>query len=200
MAPMVHEIIISTDDDEVTEQFLKFQAPPNVKLIRRPLALCQTNTPVKDLIDYAGQISSGDVIFWLHATAPFVDHLDYKNAIELYESAIEKNEFDSVISVNAIQNFIWDDKSKNIINSDRKINPWPNTQDLTPLYEINHAFYISSHKNYVLMGDRIGKNPALFVCDGVKSIDIDWPADFEIAQQLIPIYENKLKQIPNNRL
>ena len=94
------------------------------------------------------------------------------------------------MSVNKIQQFIWDNESKKVINNKSK-NRWPNTQDLSPLYEINHAFYINSRENYLKMKDRIGIKPALYICDGVKSIDIDWPSDFKMAQELIKHYEKK---------
>jgi N-acylneuraminate cytidylyltransferase len=89
------------------------------------------------------------------------------------------------MSVNRIQQFIWSDKEKCVINTDRTVNPWPNTQDLDPLYEINHAFYINSRHNYLTHGDRIGRAPALYVCEGLRKIDIDWQDDFEIARSLM---------------
>lgn len=92
---------------------------------------------------------------------------------------------DSVMSVNKIQQFLWDDREKRVINTDRSVNPWPNTQELEPLYEINHAFYINSRGNYLTMRDRIGKAPALFVCEGEKKIDIDWQDDFDLARSLL---------------
>ena len=93
------------------------------------------------------------------------------------------------MSVNKIQQFIWDDSQRVIINNKNKANKWPNTQDLEPLYEINHAFYINSRKNYINMKDRIGLKPSIYICDGIKSIDIDWPNDFKMAQELIQFYE-----------
>lgn len=183
---LVDEVIISTDDELVKEQATPFLGR-KIKLDSRPQELCLSTTKVIDLINYVPKVVNYEHILWLHATAPFVDELDYKKALSLYEEHVIKGENDSIMSVNKLQQFIWNDVSKRVINVDRNINPWPNTQDLEPLYEINHAFYISSKDNYFKLNDRIGLNPYLFVTESFKKIDIDWEEDFEVASQIAKI-------------
>jgi N-acylneuraminate cytidylyltransferase len=167
------EVIISTNDSAVIEQFPASLCGTNIRIEKRPEHLCQSTTKVQDLINYVPTITKGDWIFWLHA------------ALNLCDREVLGGSKDSVISVNRLQQFIWSDKEKRVINTDRTINPWPNTQDLDPLYEINHAFYINSRHNYLTLGDRIGQRPALYLCEGRRRIDIDWQADFEIARSLM---------------
>ena len=183
------EIVISTDDPEVFRQFPKSLTETNIRIVHRPDSLCSSTTKVQDLIDYVPTVTSGDVIFWLHATSPFVNEIDYMAAIDLYEAEVLSGEKDSVMSVNRLQQFIWSDRERRVINTDRTVNPWPNSQDLEPLYEINHAFYINSRQNYHATRDRIGVHPALYVCDGIRKLDIDWEDDFEIARSLLKPYE-----------
>lgn len=185
----VSEIVISTNDQEVIDQIPEWAKDTNIRLVIRPDELCSATTKVQDLINHVEDVTTGDVIFWIHATSPFLDSTDYKSAIKQYEEVIDSQKGDSLISVNKIQQFIWNEQEKRVINTDRNVNPWPNTQDLDPLYEINHAFYINSRKNYNELKDRIGESPALYVCDGLKKIDIDWHDDFIMAQQLISLYE-----------
>ncbi|MFC7706489.1 cytidylyltransferase domain-containing protein [Plastorhodobacter daqingensis] len=185
VAELVDEIVVSTNDQEVFDQMPADLKGGKLKIVRRPDALGSSTTKVRDLIDYVPGIVSGDYIFWVHATSPFIDDSDYRSALELLQSEVISGPKDSVMSVNKIQQFIWDDSVKKIINTDRSVNPWPNTQDLAPLYEINHAFYINSRKNYVEIGDRIGRDPVLFCCEGLKKIDVDWPEDFALAQAMI---------------
>ena len=181
----VSEIVVSTNDQEVLDQIPKTWQHSKIKVVHRSEELCTSTTPVASLITHAAEATSGDHIFWVHATAPFVNQTDYRDALTLYRSeVIEQRNFDSLMSVNKIQQFIYDDESKKIINSSSDSNTWINTQDLTPLYEINHAFYINSRKNYESMNDRIGLQPALYICSGEKTIDIDWPEDFKIAKIL----------------
>lgn len=181
---LIDEIIISTNDQEVILQAKQYQDHPKIRIDIRPEHLCLSTTKVQDLIDYVPKIVKSNHIFWLHVTAPFVDSDDYRQAIHDYKKLVLNGSHDSLMSVNKIQQFIWNDQDKKIINCDRTVNPWPNTQDLQPLYEINHAFYISSKENYKTLRDRIGINPALYVLEGEKKIDIDWESDFRLAQTI----------------
>lgn len=176
----VCEVVISTDDQLVLTQAEPFLSD-KIKIDLRPRHLCLSTTKVQDLIDYVPSIVFGEHVFWLHATSPFVGYEDYVKALVQYEDCLGKG-CDSLMSVNKIQQFIWDAKLSKVINVDRGINPWPNTQDLAPLYEINHAFYISSKANYIALRDRIGRSPSLYLCDGIKSIDIDLEDDFSMAK------------------
>lgn len=185
IAERVREIVISTNDPDVIQQFPSELCGSNIRVVPRPNALGQSDTKVQDLIDYVPTVTTGDWIFWLHATSPFVDECDYIKALDMLEHDVLNGSKDSVMSVNKIQQFLWDDRAKRVINTDRSVNPWPNTQELEPLYEINHAFYINSRGNYLTMRDRIGKAPALFVCEGAKKIDIDWQDDFDLARSLL---------------
>ncbi|MEL7046492.1 MAG: hypothetical protein AAGL66_15980, partial [Pseudomonadota bacterium] len=120
----VDEIVISTDDAEVMEQSQPFLST-KVHLIERPKHLCLSSTRVSDLIDYVPTVVKGDHIFWLHVTAPFVNSEDYQQALGSYRKEVLAGNHDSIMSVNKIQQFIWDDRSKKIVNCDREINPWP---------------------------------------------------------------------------
>lgn len=188
IASQVKEIIVSTNDNDVISQFQEFKRIKNARIIERPDELCRSTTKVQDLIDYVPKIINSDHIFWMHATSPFVDESDYQNALEKYSSDVVCGDYDSLMSVTKIQQFIWDDERKKIINCDRSINPWPNTQDLVPVYEVNHSFYISSRNNYLKLRDRIGLNPSLHISEGLKKIDIDWEHDFMMAQNLFNMY------------
>lgn len=191
----VAEIVISTNDQEIINQIPKRFENTNIRLVIRPDELCTSTTKVQDLINYAAEVTMGDAIFWLHVTSPFVDEKDYRAAIKQYEYIMAAKTNDSLISVNKIHQFIWSEEEKKVINVNRDVNPWPNTQDLEPLYEINHAFYINSRSNYKELNDRIGKKPALYVCEGLKKIDIDWQEDFTVAQNLISLYETENNEL-----
>ena len=183
LADHVNEIVISTDDEEVILQAAPFLSD-KIKIIKRPKELCLSSTKVLDLINYVPKVTKCDHILWLHATAPFIDTADYLEALNLYNYNVLNGSYDSLMSVNKIQQFIWSKEQKKVINVDRKLNPWPNTQDLEPLYEINHALYISSRNNYLELQDRIGLNPYLYVNESVKRLDIDWPDDFNLCQKI----------------
>ena len=73
------------------------------------------------------------------------------------------------------------DKAGHLVNNNTNL-PWPRTQDLEPLYEINHAIFLAKRDVYTQMANRIGKKPLLFLMDELHSKDIDWEEDFVIAE------------------
>ena len=180
----VDEIVFTTDDDVAIKQIKKIAAGDNrVKIDVRPDELCSSTTIVKDLIDYMTTITKGDVIMWLHVTSPLVNEKDYEKALEKYFNSIDEG-YDSLMSVAEIQQFLWSKKTNKIINTDDTVNKWPNTQDLEPLYEVTHAFYVNSRDNYLKMHDRIGIKPYLYITKNEKNVDVDHESDFEFAQKL----------------
>jgi len=180
----VDEIVITSNYEEAIAQVEAIAKDDSrVTIDKRPEHLCSSQTIVKELIEYMPTITNGEHILWLHVTSPFIKAEDYERAIEEYFEALE-NGYDSIMSVTEIRNFLWSDKSKKIINAPKGDNVWIQTQELEPLYEINHAFYINSRENYLSMSDRIGKNPYLYVMKGSKVIDIDWEDDFELAKKI----------------
>lgn len=181
----VQEIILSTDDPATME--IARQIDPDgarVKIVERPARLCQSDTLVEDLINYVPETTGAAHILWLHATTPFVQPADYERALQQYFQALDQQTHDSVLSVTRYQKFLWSDEEHTIINCDRTKNKWPNTQDLKPLYEINHAFYIAPRTGYLRFHDRIGERPLLFELSAIQAFDIDWEDDFLIAEAI----------------
>tara|TARA_B100000900_G_scaffold384926_1_gene374185 strand:- start:262 stop:975 length:714 start_codon:yes stop_codon:yes gene_type:complete len=191
---LFEEIIISTNDKLIINQFNDLNLDKDkYKLIIRDQKLCQSTTKVKDLINHAYQVTKGDIIFWIHVTSPFINEIDYRIALSRYKKILKNKINDSLMSVNKIQQFLWDNENKKIINKEFKSDNWINTQILKPFYEINHAFYINSRRNYLKYKDRIGKKPGLYICEKLKTVDIDWNEDFKYSQKLLSLYSNGFK-------
>lgn len=179
----VEDIVVSTNDEQTIEVAESFDNP-RIRIIERPEHLCLSSTVIEDFIDYIPSVVESEHIFWVHATAPFADESILNKALDTYIEAISSGEYDSLLSVNKIQQFLWSATENKCINHDRSKVKWPRTQDLEPLYEINHAFYINSRDNYLKYHDRIGEKPYLFELDKLHSYDIDWEDDFAIAEMI----------------
>tara|TARA_B100000795_G_scaffold234805_1_gene194152 strand:+ start:20518 stop:21207 length:690 start_codon:yes stop_codon:yes gene_type:complete len=179
-------IILSTNDNKVIEIGKSFN-DSRITIDERPESLCLSSTKVKDLINYVPKIVKTSHVFWLHVTTPFVGPEIYEDAISKYFLKLEEG-FDSIMSVSKCNSFLWDSEKRETINFDRN-HGYPRTQDLKGLYEINHAFYAMSIKNYLRFKDRIGTNPYLYQLSKVNGFDIDEEDDFKISEQ---IFKNKL--------
>ena len=177
----IDEIIFSSNDDTCMNVAAKYDYDNRLKIIPRPEELCQSSTNLQDLICYVPTITNADHILWGHVTTPLTEAEQYDAAVKLY---LEKQDegYDSLVGVTELKNFLLN-KHGDLINNTTPI-PWPRTQDLSPLYEINHTMFIAKRDVYIEQKNRIGKKVWLYVMDKLHSFDIDWADDFAIAEVL----------------
>ncbi|MDR0410628.1 MAG: hypothetical protein LBH75_01470 [Treponema sp.] len=179
----IDEILVSTNDKEcirIAEEFS--EKCSRLKIIQRLDSLCLDTTNLQNLIAYVPTITKADHILWGHVTTPVAGAPEYDDAIELYFSKYNEG-YDSLVGVTEVKNFLLNREGK-IINNNTKL-PWPRTQDLEPLYGINHVMFIANRFVYERQKNRIGNMPFLYVMDKLKSLDIDWEEDFMIAEMML---------------
>lgn len=175
------EIILSTNDEKCIHIAEKYLSDSRLRIIPRPEELCLSSTNLQDLICYVPTITDAEHILWGHVTTPLAGADIYDSAIKKYLSALNDG-YDSLVSVKELRNFLLD-KAGHLVNNNTNL-PWPRTQDLEPLYEINHAIFLAKREVYTNMANRIGKKPLLFLMDELHSKDIDWEEDFIIAEMM----------------
>ncbi|WP_213522264.1 hypothetical protein [Nonlabens sp.] len=181
----IDEIVLSTNDEksiEIAENFKVIST--KLKVILRPNELALSTTDLVDLVNYVPTICNNEHILWTHVTSPLVDTLDYSYAIELYLKNINEG-YDSLMSVKAIQNFMWSEEENRVTNKqqddDKK---WPRTQDLIKMYEVNSAVFIAPKRVYKIEKDRVGIKPFLLEQNQIQSTDVDCEEDFKLAEIL----------------
>jgi N-acylneuraminate cytidylyltransferase len=184
---LIDEIILSTNDETCMEVASQFASDSRLKIIPRPDELCLSSTNLQDLIRYVPTITDADHILWGHVTTPICGAEQYDDGVKVYLSELD-NGYDSLVGVTEFKNFLLDGSGR-IVNNTTDI-PWPRTQDLETLYEINHTMFIAKREVYTEQSNRIGQKPLLHVMDEIDSFDIDWPEDFTIAEIL---YKNKIQ-------
>jgi N-acylneuraminate cytidylyltransferase len=188
----VDEIILSTNDSKSIEIGSKYLSlTDKMEIVERPHELALSTTDLIDLVDYVPQICTFDHILWTHVTSPLVDSFEYQKAINAYFSNIPGN-YDSLMSVKIIQNFIWSEELNSVSNKhpeDKR--KWPRTQDLNKVYEVNSAIFLASKSVYEIERDRIGRKPYLFVQNDIISTDVDWEYDFDLAEILYEKYRKR---------
>ena len=186
---LIDEIIFSSNDEVSIDIAEKYKNDSRLKIIPRPEKLCLSSTNLQDLICYVPTVTDASHILWGHVTTPLVDAEQYDEGIRLYLGNLEKG-YDSLVGVKELKNFLLD-KTGKLINNTTDI-PWPRTQDLEPLYEINHTMFLAKREVYTEQKNRIGREPLLHVMDEIHGFDIDWPDDFVIAEMLYKnLYRNK---------
>lgn len=185
----VDEIIFSSNDERCMEVAEKYADDSRLRIIPRPEELCLSSTNLQDLICYVPTITDADHILWGHVTTPLAGAEEYDKGIELYLDNLQ-NGYDSLVGVTELKNFLLNKDGK-LVNNTTNI-PWPRTQDLEALYEINHTMFLAKREVYTKQKNRLGKKVLLHVMDEIHSKDIDWEEDFTIAEIM---YKNMLTNI-----
>jgi len=180
-ATSIDEIVLSTNDCEILD-YVKKLDEPKLRIHHRIEELSSSSTSTDQLILHAFDLIPKGHILWTHVTSPFIRGNHYDEMIELYLEQIKKG-FDSLMTTTVIQGFLWQDEKP--LNYDRDAEKWPRTQMLKPVHEINSGVFIASSEVYSKFKDRIGRNPYLHAIDDYVGFDIDWPADFVIAECLM---------------
>ena len=186
---LIDEIILSTNDEKCIEVAQKYASDKRLHIIPRPDELCLSSTNLQDLICYVPTITDANHILWGHVTTPLAGAEEYDKGIELYLSKLNEG-YDSLVGVTELKNFLLNKEGK-LVNNTTDI-PWPRTQDLEPLYEINHTMFLAKREVYTELKNRLGNKILLHVMDEIHSKDIDWEDDFTIAEIMYKnLYENK---------
>lgn len=180
-ATLVDKIVVSTNDQKVID-IAEAMNHKKIVIDVRPEHLAQSSTSTDDVVDYVPTIIEDEHILWTHVTSPFITSDSINRGIKKYYEGLD-NGFDSLMTVNKIQTFLWGEDGKPH-NYDRAVEKWPRTQTLAPLYELNSGFFINSRENYLKLKDRIGLKPYLLQSEGYEKIDVDWPDDFLLAEMV----------------
>jgi CMP-N-acetylneuraminic acid synthetase len=64
------------------------------------------------------------------------------------------------------------------------VEKWPRSQDLEPVYEINHDVYMMPFSVMREAGDRIGHRPSFHALPEHESMDIDWQDQFDLLDEI----------------
>ncbi len=176
----IDTIVVSSNDNRVLD-FASNITDSRIIVDDRPDHLGSSSTTTDELIKYVPSIITEGHVLWTHVTSPFINGSDYARIIDLYSEKLEQS-YDSLMTVLKLQGFIWN-KCKPI-SYNRNNLKWPMTQDIEPFFEVDSGVFLSSIDNYKQLEDRIGNNPYLLVQEQLKSVDIDWPDDFTLAEKL----------------
>ena len=178
--PQIDEVIVSSNDIRILT-FAEKLKNAKLKLDERPEHLGTSDTSTDDLIKYVPSIILEGDVLWTHVTSPFICASSYSSFIAQYIESLN-NGFDSLMTVKELKGFIWSNDGP--LNYQRETEKWPRTQTVQSLYEIDSGAFISSIENYNLFEDRIGSKPFKYTQDDIKSLDIDWPKDFDLAERI----------------
>lgn len=154
--------------------------PQSVRFLKRPDFLDCDETLGKDIYEEFIKVVDADIYILAHTTSPFLKISTFENALR----KIKEEGYDSAFSAEKIQTFTWYKGSP--LNYDLK--EIPRTQTIEPVYVETSAFFMFRSGVWKVHKQRIGFKPYMALVDKIEGIDIDWPEDFEFAENILKVY------------
>ena len=153
--------------------------PKDVKFLQRSQELDLPTSNFSQIFESFIQIMDADIYVYAHATAPFVSC----DTIQECLNAVVSNEYDSAFCAVKIQDFLWQDGKP--LNFDAT--NIPRSQDIKPIYRETSGVYVFTKEVFKKYHRRIGAKPFVKEVSYKEAVDINEPADFELAQALVNI-------------
>ncbi|NLS11052.1 3-deoxy-manno-octulosonate cytidylyltransferase [Nesterenkonia sp. MY13] len=183
--PEIDNIIVSTNDPVVMDFTRKFAETTDkpITINERPDDLADSSTPMSKFIQYAAELQDEGIMMMTHVTHPLVTATTFSDLIAAWREAEEQG-YDSLVTATRLHAFLWDAAAKPFNYDDSK-EKWPRSQDIDPLFEINHAAYLMPFVRMREVGDRVGTNPRIFEMDQDVAMDIDWEHQFHLLEDIV---------------
>lgn len=165
--------VIAYCSDEALIPYL----PDGVRFLQRPQAL--DGDLVKGAEIYASFLSDAeaDAYVLAHATSPFVRPESIQRGVD----ALLSGGHDSAFAAQRAQTFAWF-RGEPLNYS---LDDVPRTQDIEPVWVETSAFYAFRREVFEQGRRRIGDSPLIVEVDGMEAVDVDEPADYELARRMI---------------
>lgn len=166
---LINEVYAYCSSDAIKEHL-----PEGVVFLKRDKRLDDDLTLGKEIYEAFYNDVAADIYVLAHTTSPFLK----VNSINLALHKVIDEDYDSAMSVQKIQTFVWHQgKPLNY-----RLDIIPRTQDLEPVYVESSGFFIYKKDVWGEKKQRIGDKPFFQVVSNIEAIDIDHPEDFEIAE------------------
>nr|WP_255607543.1 hypothetical protein [Ancylobacter sp. Lp-2] len=178
------KIIVSSNDAAVLDFAADFSARHDERVVAlpRPEIYGSSTTSMGAFIqDYIAHLSEEGHLFWTHVTHPFTTSKVYARAIAEYRRRLAEG-YDCLVSATRIQKFLWRNGAP--FNYDNTLERWPRSQDLEPVFEINHAIYAIPFATMRKVRDRVGERPYFFEMVDAEALDLDWEDQFQLMEEI----------------
>jgi len=185
---LLSRVILSSDDKQIIEvaEHLGLEVP-----FMRPSNLAQDNTPSIEVVKQALKFfeekgENFDAVCLLQVTTPFREH-------ELIDRAIGKfikGNFDSLISVREVPaeynpHWVFEEREGKLRISTGETEIISRRQELPKAYHRDGAIYITRTSEILQNDSLYGNNIGFIDTTGSPFVNIDEPADWELAKELL---------------
>lgn len=124
---------------------------------------------------------------WVTVVVPLMKPSEYKEAFECYLSKVVEDKVnDSLVSVNLLKEYFWDDKGPLNYRADKHHTI---SQELPNLYRVTNGLYMRDKESTLKEGYFLGSKPFMHKVGKISGIDIDEFEDYQMALALKEFYD-----------
>ena len=183
----IDAVVINTDAREILAENGLIEGE-RVIIRDRKAEICGDFVSMNVIIYDDIQNIDADIYLMTHTTNPLLSKKSVEAAISQFKTALKSGEADSLFTVNKVQERFYDADVKALNHDPDNL---IRTQDLEPWFEENSNLYIFTAESFAATHARIGRRPMMYEGPYFESIDIDTPADWELAEVLVEYYRKK---------
>lgn len=166
----IDEVYLDSESVKIFELASEF----NFKKIIRDKILANNKTDGNKLLMNEVSKVKGDIYIQILCTSPFIEIETIKKGVELLKKS---KKYDSIVLVKKDKQYCWKD-SKTVYDIDKI----PNSKDLPDTIIETMGLYIIRREAALKTKRRIGKKPFLLEANPLESVDVNYPADFRLAE------------------
>lgn len=132
-----------------------------------------------------------EYIAWVSSVLPFMSEYDYRRAVQCFEDHVIEGSFDSLMSVNRIDDYLWNEVGplNYCANAEQ-----PNRTELGATFRVTNGLFIRSRKDTLEHSYYVGSNVYKFEVSKLAGLDINAQADLEVARALSDVYLKQQSQ------
>ena len=186
---MIDEVWLDTESPAIMEAAVELRP----KILKRDPALASNSTDGHKLFLNEVGNTDADICIQALCTSPFIKIETVEKAIRTLTSS---DEYDSVVAVRKEKQYRW----KNC-RPEYSIDRIPNSSELEDTVIESMGLYVVRREAALRTRRRIGDKPYLLYIDPIESIDVNWPADFSLANLIaIGLREQERRLFQNTKL
>ncbi len=168
----IDEVYLDTDSDEMLQYAPYLGYIP----LKRDPSLADNSTDGHQLFMNAVNQVNADIYIQIFCPSPFIKAETIKKGVDIL---MNSQEYDSAVLVRKDKLYLWQDGRPAY-----DMNHIPNSKDLPDTISETMSLYITKREAAIKTNKRIGCSPYLLEGEPLETLDINYPADFELAEKV----------------
>jgi len=141
-----------------------------------------------DVITSVVREISHDHIAWVSPVNPFMSEYDYRNALEAYEEKIIAGSYDSLMAVNKVLDYFWNDEGSINYHANKSQEL---RSKLAPTYRVTNGLFLRDRAAILNEGYFLGEKPYKYEVTKLAGLDINAQDDLDVAISLSSLFKKQ---------